>query len=266
MNLKKLFALMLSFLLMLSFAACNGNGGDTDTDSSVSTGDTMVLGPLSGESDETLISRFTAEYEKALTAAAYVTEYNLNTRLDGENQLNVLGLFMVNGDDFSVSFETFPAESEQISASCVYLDGTLYTDLNGVTAQTAADAAQAKAQLASLGMTYNEIATSEFASKTLSRNMDGSFTVNVTLSDTALQQISAAALAEVTGISDQVVFQGVTLEITFSMEGALAHSRLISHVDVTVDGNVQDYRSEIYLKYTTFDASKIVITAPVAEE
>ncbi len=267
MKLKKILSLTLVLLLALSLAACNGGFQAGGSDSSDPSGEEMVIGPLSGESDEALITRFVAEYAKALSSAAYVVQYGLSVRLDGDPQVEASGLFAVNGEEFSANLETssIAMGHEKTKASCVYVDGVLYSNLNGAVTQTETDAVLAKAQLEQLGLTFDQIATSSFASKTLTRNMDGTYTVNVTLSEDALSQISAAALADAALLSETVEFGGVTLALDFSMNGDLLRNRLETTVNLTVEETVLPYCTEVYLQYTTFDPSKIVITPPSAE-
>ncbi len=273
MNWKKFFSPALILLTLLFLAACgNGEapvGGSTEkTEQGFFAGifDGIFGGEddtpsLSGKSDGELIARFLAEYDEALSAPAYFKEYNHNVLYAGETLANSIGYFMVNGKDFSVDWMDYVKDEN--SATVLYKDGILYATKQGEESQKTVESEGAWDELEALGTVYEEISPAEFASQTLTRNEDGSFLLNITLTDTALQRISADVLAASAEISGTRTFQDADLSLAFSKDGDLVRSRLIATVDVAAeDGTAQVYSMEKYLKYTSFDASKIVISAP----
>ncbi len=223
----------------------------------------QIPGPLQAESDDALLARFLGEYEKALSAPAYFKEYRQSTRLDGELVNNAIGYFMVNGDDFLVQWEESPQGIGAVQTVILtYLDGTLYTQRDGAVEQVETDLTSALSQLESVGLVYRQAALSDISDKTLTRNPDGTFAVNLTLTEAALQQISQKALSAsaVAGLDPKL--NGVAVTLTFSMEGTLLKSVFTTDVSVTSDGQTRTCTTEGYLKYTSFDASTITVKAP----
>ncbi len=253
MNVKRLLLLILSLLMLFSCVACAENT------------EKPVKGPLSKKSDEELISYFVSEYEKALSAPAYFKEYNFNSRCDDQQLANCIGYFMVNGADFLVDWTDFSSEVEYPYSQCIYKDGTLYTEVNGEESFEAMSQDSAQKKLESLGMTYRQIPITDFASQTLTRQMDGSFMLNVTLTDEALQRISKVALGECSDFSGKKTFKNATLTLAFSKGGDLLRSRLITDVEIVAEETVYNYSAEAYLKYTSFDGSKISVSLPEQE-
>lgn len=276
MTWKKTLSCILVSLVLLTSTACGGEkqpfgettGGAQNTDNGSFTQSDDVTGngtdnksPLSNKSDAELISQFLMEYDKALSAPAYFKEYNFNVSFDSDTLANSIGYFMVNGKDFSVDWIDYI--NEEKSAISIYKDGILYVTKDGEESQKAVETEAVQGELKSLGTVYREIPRSDFASQTLTRNEDGSFLLNITLTGTALQKISASALKASSGIPGTRVFHSAVMTLAFAKDGSLVRSRLIASVNVTAeDGTVRVYTAEEYLKYTSFDASKIVISAP----
>ncbi len=281
MNWKRFFSLLLVSLFLLTFAACGKEKSPVVEDSGsaehenkeddkgffegivegIFGDDKVKLPSLFGKGDDELISQFLGEYEKALNAPAYFKEYNYSVLFNSNSISNSIGYFMVNGKDFSVDWVDY-AKAEN-SATFIYKDGILYTTKAGGTSQKTAEKEAVRGELEALGTVYREIPRSEFASQTLTRNEDGSFLLDVTLTEAAVQQISADVMKASSEIPGTRTFQSATMTLAFAKNGSLLRSRLIANVDITSeDGTVQVYSAEEYLKYTSFDASKIVISAP----
>lgn len=277
MNWKRILSSVLCALILLTATACGGNkspsGGSSEGKKDKNNGffagiidDILGNKPddapsLSGKSDNELITLFLAKYEEALNAPAYFKEYNFSTTFDSNTVANSIGYFMVNGKDFSVDWVDYVEDKN--SALSVYKDGVLYVTKDGEESQKTVEKEAVRGELESLGTVYREIPRSDFASQTLTRNEDGSFLLNVTLSNAALQEISSDVLKASAEISGTRTFQGASLTLVFTKDGSLLRSRLIADVNVTAeDGTIQIYSVEKYLKYTSFDASKIVISAP----
>lgn len=272
MNWKKIFSLFLLSVLLLTATACGGDkspsNGSSENEKDKSNGffEGIIDGifgdkSLSWKSDDELITLFLAKYEEALNAPAYFKEYNFSTTFDSNTIANSIGYFMVNGKDFSVDWVDY-VEDEN-SATSVYKDGMLYVTKDGEESQKTVEKEAVRGELEALGIVYQEIPRSDFASQTLTRNEDGSFLLNVTLTSAALQEISSEVLKASAEIPGTRTFQGASLTIAFSKDGSILRSRLIVDVNITAeDGKIQVYSVEKYLKYTSFDASKIVISAP----
>lgn len=276
MTWKKIVSFILVSLILLTSTACGGekqpdgenSAGGSSTDSGFFTGsddgsggETDSTPSLPNKSDAELISQFLAEYEKALQAPAYFKEYNFNVSFDSNTLANSIGYFMVNGKDFSVDWVDYIKDEK--SAIIVYKDGTLYVIKDGEESKKTMETESVRGEIESLGTVYREISRSDFASQSLTRNEDGSFLLSITLTGTALQKISASALEASSEISGNCTFHGASMTLAFAKNGSLLRSRLIADVNVTAeDGTVRTCTVEEYLKYTSFDASKIVISAP----
>lgn len=255
MKLKSLFALLLLPVLALSFAACNGNPA-SPTDGV----EPPVRGPLAGESDEKLIARFTSEYEKALKAEHFSVSSSVVLSRDGDPMSERISSgARKNGDWFAQISDQVWGEGEPVLRKYTYQQGVYYTILPEGTTEEAVDAATASARWDELKMDFARIPVSEFASATLIRNYDGSFVLDVTLTDSARDAYGQSAVAELAGIPGTAAFSCYILEIAFTMDGALSTVSLRTDVTVTEGETDALYTKTVYVQYHTTDPARIVI-------
>lgn len=255
MKLKAFFALLLLPVLVLSFAACNGDPASPSTD-----GDEPVKGPLAGGSDEKLISRFVSEYEKALNAADFSVSSSVTLLRDGDPMSERISSgARKNGDWYAQISEQVWSSGESALRKYTYQQGVYYTILPEGTTEETMDAASASARWDELKMDFARVPVSEFASSTLTRNHDGSFTLNVTLTDAARDSYGQGALSEFAEIPGVAAFSGSILEIDFTIDGALSTVSFVNNVTVTEGETSEFYAKSVYVQYHATDPAKIVI-------
>ena len=255
MKLKALFALLLLPVLALSFAACNGNPA-SPTDGV----EPPVKGPLAGESDEKLIARFTSEYEKALKAENFSVSSSVSLLRDGDPMSERISSgARKNGDWFAQISDQVWGEGEPVLRKYTYQQGVYYTILPEGTTEEVMDAASADARWDELKMDFARVPVSEFASASLIRALDGSFTLHVTLTDAARDAYGQAVLPEFAEIPGEASYTGYILELIFTINGELSTVYFVHDVTVTEGVEREIYSKFVYVQYHTTDPAKIVI-------